>query len=114
MNDQPMAQFLEACGATGPLQLQVEAPGQPEPVRRLLPQPFAVVGRNPEADLPLDDARVSQRHAYLQVIAGRLFCVDLQSRTGVSWGRRPLRSGWLERDRAVGIGPFRVRLVDST
>src|SRR5262249_10516050 len=62
-------------------------------------------------DLPLDHPAVSRRHAYLQVIAGHVFCLDLHSRTGVLWDGQPRCSGWLEPDRAIDIGPFAVRLL---
>ena len=106
-----MALFLQACGAAGPLRLGVEYPAGREALRRELGQPFLLVGREAEADLRLDDPAVSRRHAYLQVIAGHLFCLDLQSRTGVLWDGQPRCSGWLEPEGAVGIGPFAVRLL---
>jgi pSer/pThr/pTyr-binding forkhead associated (FHA) protein len=106
---QPLELFLEACGATGPLQLGVQQPGKPEVVRRAFQQPFIVAGRDPGTDLPLDHQQVSRRHAYLQVIAGRLFCVDLRSRTGTHWESGPRQSGWLGPGQVIGIGPFGIR-----
>jgi pSer/pThr/pTyr-binding forkhead associated (FHA) protein len=103
--------FLRACGATGPPRLGVEPPAVAAAVRRESGPPFLLAGREARADLPLDDPAVSKRHAYLQVIAGRVFCLDLQSRGGVRWDGRPRHSGWLEPGQAVGIGPFTVRLL---
>ena len=57
----------------------------------------------------LDHWQVSRRHAYLQLIEGRYYCVDLGSRTGTHGGDATERSGWLERGRAIQIGPFTVR-----
>src|SRR5262249_30421833 len=57
---------------------------------------------------------VSQRHAYLQVIAGRVFCVDLLSRSGLHRDGTSLRSGWLGGDQVLGIGPFRVPLAATS
>jgi pSer/pThr/pTyr-binding forkhead associated (FHA) protein len=53
---------------------------------------------------------VSRRHAYLQMIAGRVLCVDLESRTGVHWDDGLARSGWIDDGRAIQVGPFRLRL----
>jgi pSer/pThr/pTyr-binding forkhead associated (FHA) protein len=109
--NQSVALFLEACGAAGPLRLSVEQPPGREVLCREFEQPFLLVGRGAGPDLPLDHPAVSRRHAYLQVIGGHVFCLDLHSRTGVLWDGQPRRSGWLEPDRTVDIGPFAVRLL---
>ena len=113
MTDQAMRTFLEACGSAGPLILGVEEPGASGASWRVFDQPFAVVGRDPGSDLFLKDPAVSRHHAYLQVIAGRLFCVDLQSRTGTHWEDEPGLWGWVNPDPGVRIGPFRFRSRDD-
>jgi pSer/pThr/pTyr-binding forkhead associated (FHA) protein len=102
--------FRQACGASGLLRLAVERPAGREAFHREFDRPFALVGREPWADLTLDDPAVSRRHTYLQVIADRVFCIDLDSRSGTLWDGQPRRSGWLDPDRPVEIGPFAVRL----
>ena len=102
-----MHEFLEACGLDGRLRLDLDGPAGP--VRLALEQPFAVIGRNVGADLTLSDRRVSRRHAYVQAIAGEVFCVDLGSRAGILWGRHRRRSGWIDREQGVVINPFRIR-----
>lgn len=99
-------EFLGTCGADGPLVLALRGPSGP--MRRGFPQPFVIVGRAPGADLMLDHPAVSRRHAYLQVIDGRLFAVDLASRTGTHWpdGARPM--GWLGGGASLKIGPYRL------
>src|SRR3954452_15814650 len=92
---------------TAPLHLDLETPAAG---RRSLPQPFAVIGRDPRSDVPLDDAQVSRRHAYLQVVAGRVFCADLGSRTGTHWPDGAGTAGWLRADQALRIGPYTLRL----
>ena len=52
---------------------------------------------------------VNGRHAYLQAIAGRLFCVDMKSKNGVVWERGREPSGWVDGRRGVRIGPLRIR-----
>jgi predicted component of type VI protein secretion system len=74
------------------------------------PRPFAIVGRDMRAHVPLLDPRVSRRHLYLQIIAGRAFCVDLGSRTGIRRDETTCPSGWLLGGRAVGVGPYTLRL----
>lgn len=105
-----MDPFLRACEATGPLQLDVEGPDARRVWRQVLEQPFALIGRDPRSDLTLVDGRISHRHAYIQMIGGRVFCVDLGSRTGIGFRDGHRRYGWLERDQEIGIGPYTIRL----
>ena len=109
MGELSISLFREACGAPDTLHLEVQRDGE-EPDHQLLPRPFALIGRDERADIPLMHQQVSKRHAYLQVIAGRVFCVDLGSREGILWegGARP--SGWLEGGSPIWIGPYRIRL----
>jgi pSer/pThr/pTyr-binding forkhead associated (FHA) protein len=103
--------FLKACGLSDShaFVLDVEGPGQGEGVSRTFKRPFALIGRDPNADLVLDHALVSGRHAYLQVVAGGVYCVDLGSRSGVAWEKGPARSGWVDRSWGIRIGPYRIR-----
>ena len=54
-----------------------------------LSQSFAVVGRSNAAEVMLASSKVSFRHAYLQVLDGRVFCVDLEARAESSGGGAP-------------------------
>lgn len=108
MIDQDQGSFLEACGSSGKLILGVEKLGRSSLSWHAFDRPFVVVGRDRRADLCLDDASVSRRHAYFQIIAGRLFCMDLQSRTGTLWGDRLDCRGWVHPESGVTIGPFRL------
>ena len=109
MNPATLAHFLAACGSDEPLRIGVGQRDQLVSDTWSFRQPFLVVGRRPESDLVLDHWQVSRRHAYLQVIEGRYYCVDLGSRTGTHGGDSAERSGWLERGRAIQIGPYAVR-----
>jgi len=102
-----MESFLTACGIDEPLQLFVEH--QSEGEVRLLHQPFAVIGRDPRADVVLDHSQVSRRHVYLQVVNGRIFWVDLESRTGTRGERKSQKFGWLERGQSLCVGPYTIR-----
>jgi pSer/pThr/pTyr-binding forkhead associated (FHA) protein len=104
-----LERFLEACDAAGPLQLGLSRLGFAEEEDRDFLQPFVVVGKSEDADLHLAHEEVSRRHAYLQMVAGRLFCIDLESRNGILWEAGSETWGWLDRGRSMGIGPFRIR-----
>ncbi|RUL85593.1 FHA domain-containing protein [Tautonia sociabilis] len=112
MAHQGLERFWQASGASAPFRLLIWERGCREPTERLLRRPFAIVGRASPADLVLDHPQVSRRHALLQLIGGRPFCLDLGSRSAISWGGVPRRSGWIEPGRPVEIGPFRIGLDD--
>jgi pSer/pThr/pTyr-binding forkhead associated (FHA) protein len=109
VSNHSLDRFLEACGASGPLEFGIESPDQPGSVPRILYQPFVLVGRDPRVSLILNHSDISRRHAYLQLIAGRMFCMDLQSRTGVHWEGGAKRTGWVDSGQAVRIGPYWIR-----
>ena len=101
--------FLAACGSSEPLRIGVGPRDETLLETSTFRRPFLVIGRRPESDLVLDHWQVSRRHAYLQLIEGQYYCVDLGSRTGTHGGDATERSGWLERGRAIQIGPYAVR-----
>ena len=109
MDDHRMDRFSEACGLAGPLRVRLEGITPQDSSTPEFHRPFLVVGRGECADVRIDHPEVSRRHAYFQVLAGRVFCVDLSSRTGVRWadGARPV--GWVDRGRGVEVGPSRLR-----
>jgi pSer/pThr/pTyr-binding forkhead associated (FHA) protein len=92
--------FRTGCGAAGPLRLGCGPVGQPPEQARAFETPFVLVGRDERNDLVLAHQAVSRRHAYLQLLGGRLFCLDLKSRFGMRLGGEHKPSGWL------GSGPL--------
>ena len=104
-----MKSFSAACGIEDSFQFAVESQDGTESRLRLLYQPFAVIGRDQRADVVLDHANVSRRHVYLQVIEGRVFWIDLESRTGTRGERESQRFGWLEGGRTFCVGPYVIR-----
>ncbi len=110
MNTQLIDRFLAACGTSSPLALRISGPTWPEPLVRELRQPFVVLGRDPKADVCLDAPEVSPAHAYLQVVAGSVFCTDLHSETGTHWPDGTDNAGWLAAGQPLRIGPFSVEL----
>jgi pSer/pThr/pTyr-binding forkhead associated (FHA) protein len=106
-----LEEFLDGCGCPGSLGLCLEGIDGNEIDRLILPQPFALVGRQTQSDVILDDPQVSARHTYLQVIAGGVFCLDLKSRTGTHWpeGSRPF--GWINPHQSLRLGNHVLRLL---
>lgn len=105
--------FLRACGAVGPVRLAWETDGGGGVEERVLERPALLVGARPEADLRIDHPDVSARHAYLQVVDGRLLAVDLDSATGLLWDGVPRRAGWVDPDQPVRIGPATLWVVSG-
>ncbi len=108
-----LGQFREACGASGPLQLEWDDWDTGLRVRRDFERPVVLVGRNSGADLVLDHPLVGRRHAYLQLVEGRLFGIDLGSREGLRWGGVPRHGGWVDRSRPVQVGATTLRVVEG-
>ncbi|MDR3637931.1 MAG: FHA domain-containing protein [Isosphaeraceae bacterium] len=113
MNRTGVDPFLAACGGEGPLIVKSgvrDAGTEPRSLR----QPFLVVGRLPRGDVCLDNPQVSRRHAYFQLLDGRLYGVDLGSRTGTVHAGKPLEAGWIDPAQDVRIGPFGLRLLSGS
>src|SRR5271157_5828683 len=108
-----LGQFLEACGASRPLRLQWNDWETGRPVARDFERPAVLVGRNPRVDLVLGHPLVGLRHAYLQLVKGRLFAIDLESRERLRWGGVPRRRGWIDRSRPVQVGVTTIRVVEG-
>ncbi len=105
--------FMDACEISGSLQIGIRGPVSGENGVRLLHQPFAVFGRDHRSDVPLDHGLVSRRHLYFQVVRGRAFWIDLDSRSGTLCQGETQKSGWLDAGMHIQIGPFEVeRLGD--
>src|SRR5690242_11660021 len=90
-----MDSFLQACRTTGPLQLHLDWPGSAGGERLDFETPYVVVGHAPRSDLVLEHGEVCDRHAYLQLIGGRLYCVDMGSRGGTLREGERLGEGWV-------------------
>jgi pSer/pThr/pTyr-binding forkhead associated (FHA) protein len=108
-----MRVFLDACGLSSALILECDDPGLPAgaSIWHEHGLPFVIVGRDARSDFQLNDPLISRRHAYLQVLAGRLFCFDLDSRSQIRWegADQPATKGWLEQEHFVWLGRYRVR-----
>jgi pSer/pThr/pTyr-binding forkhead associated (FHA) protein len=107
-----MEEFRAACEMTTPLELGIQREGAAM-LRAVITQPFLVIGRDPQADLRLNNTAVSIRHAYLQVIAGHVFFLDLGSRTRTLWEDTPIKSCWFCNGEVLRIGPYQVHLLQG-
>jgi pSer/pThr/pTyr-binding forkhead associated (FHA) protein len=107
--------FRNACGLSVPLALECKAANGSSvaSATHVFEFPFVLIGRDRKSDLLLDNAQISRRHAFLQALDGRVLVVDLESRTGVTWEGEdaPRSRGWLEEDRFIQVGPYRIRRV---
>jgi pSer/pThr/pTyr-binding forkhead associated (FHA) protein len=114
MSQRNLDQFLRACQSPARLELRATAPSGQAAGQFSAAQPFALLGRDPANDLCLDDPQISQRHVYVQMIGGRLFCVDMGSRMGIRCAGVQGTSGWLHPGQHLEVGPFAIRYSTDT
>jgi pSer/pThr/pTyr-binding forkhead associated (FHA) protein len=113
VSDPLIARFADACGATGPLNLRVDLASGGVLAEGSVAQPFTLIGRDDACDVTLSDPEVNMRHAWLQVLGGRVFAVDLGSHSGLVWPGGTRGPGWLDVGTPVRIGPFHLSLRES-
>lgn len=108
-----VAEFAEACGQRAPLRIRVFNSRSGD-IRDLeINRPYTIVGSSPESGIRLDDPEISRVHVYLQVIEGRLACIDLDSRTGLHFGKSSRPRGWLAAGESIHLGPFMLTLLEA-
>lgn len=111
-----LEQFRRDCGMRSSYLIRVacsESGSQPQTL--LWDRPWLIVGRSEECDLHLPHAEVSRKHAYLQVVRGRVCCLDLGSRTGTHWmhGGNANQAGPVDAGEPVSIGPYSLTLEET-
>jgi pSer/pThr/pTyr-binding forkhead associated (FHA) protein/anti-anti-sigma regulatory factor len=97
----------------GMFRLAVTAPDEEQPTIQVVNGPFALVGRADGCTCRFDHPAVGRRHAYLQALYGRIYCIDLGSGGGTLWGDSPHPGGWIDPEDVIRIGPYQIRLIDS-
>jgi pSer/pThr/pTyr-binding forkhead associated (FHA) protein len=102
--------FALACKATRPLALHAAHRVTGALHEFSISSPFVFIGRSAAAGVRLDDPSVSQCHAYLQVVEGVPFCIDLGSRSGVIWDDGTQGQGWVNPDHTLRLGAFDLRI----
>lgn len=105
--------FGLACKATPPLKVRATHRANGHVQDFCFQAPHTFIGRSAAAGVRLDDASVSQGHAYLQVVEGLPFCIDLGSRTGVVWEDGTQGQGWVLPEHILQIGVFDLQVESS-
>lgn len=105
--------FAKSCGQVSPLSLKVTSVKGDKTAKIVVNKPFAFIGSNLHCDVNLPNPAVSKRHVYLQLIGGRLYCIDQASREGIFWGERQRLFGWLDLGQSLRVGPYEVMLVEG-
>jgi predicted component of type VI protein secretion system len=86
-----------------------------EPRSFALPAGRTVVGRDPEADVCIDDEAVSWHHLEIESRGGVLMATDLDSRNGTALNGEPLdRSRRLRDGDVLTVGDNRLEVSDAT
>ncbi len=112
--DQPneiLHHFFQDCGGDPSYQLAVTNGETKEVEIFPIDRPFLLLGRSADCSLVMKHWDISYRHCYLQLLGGRILCVDLDSRSGTLWNNERRRSGWLVPGKEVLLGRHSIRLV---
>ena len=109
MDDASTKQFFAACGGGQAQQLLVSA-NRAGMSTYSLRRPYLIIGSAPACDVQLDLPEVSYRHAYLQIIGGRICCLDLASRCGTYQRALRRKSFWVDpgEEFSISAGTFRL------
>jgi FHA domain len=102
--------FADACGMLGIVRLIVTNTDTGAQSKHDLTVPFSLIGRDPACDVQLPDPGISARHAYLQILQGRMLFFDLGSRTGIRFPGGLRKEGVLRESDSLLIGPFKIQL----
>ncbi len=87
------------------------AGGEPRSVP--LPEGRTVIGRDPEADLPIEDESISWNHLEVENRGGVLMATDLDSRNGTALNGEPLdRPRRLRNGDTLKVGGHRLEVSD--
>jgi len=108
--DYPMSAFATASGMPASFRITCARRGLRPRKSKTVVEPYVFIGRHPQNTLQLADPSVSNRHAYLQVIEGCPFVVDLASRTRIRIAGQMVSEGWVERGQTLEIGEFDLRI----
>ena len=102
-----LSRFRRACGQKTAFIVRVASSESGARAQSILwNRPALIIGRGEDCDLTLPHAEVSRQHAYFQIINERIYCADLDSRTGTHWANGAAQAGWVEPEETVSVGPF--------
>lgn len=100
-----------APGLTGGLTVRATHRETGEVLTQSVRLPAAILGRAQGVGIRLDDSSVSRWHAYLQLVDGVPYGIDLGSRAGVLWDNGNRGRGWVHPDQTVRIGAYDVQIT---
>ena len=106
-------QFATEFGLTASVRVISYHRGTGESVTVDVPFPHLILGRYTNCPVPLADSSVSNRHAYIQVLAGHVFVLDLHSRRGLQVNDRFVSQGWLPSGKTLQMGEFDLRFFPN-
>jgi len=109
----PMSEFAKASGLTEPLRALFRHRTTGNSFSRDISDSFAFIGRHPQNTVQLDCPSVSKKHAYIQILEGSAFVVDLGSRSGIRVDGGFITEAWLETGHTLEIGDYDIRLGGS-
>lgn len=104
--------FRYVVGAAQPLRLLVSRDGDRSPKTVEIDAPYAIIGRASACHVSLPDEKVAFRQAYLQVIGGRVACIDLYRPAGMKWDG-PRSGVWLSPEHRIRMGRHWIQLFDD-
>ncbi len=67
-----------------------------------------IIGRSPASDIVVKEAKVSRRHAEIQVIGGKYVLVDLESSNGTFVNGKKISEHTLQSDDEVSVGSSKI------
>jgi pSer/pThr/pTyr-binding forkhead associated (FHA) protein len=105
--------FHLACGGEAPLKILLENREAETKNTFLFEQPFILVGQHAAADIRLKHPAVGTRHFLLQLLGGRLFCVQLSNRSPLHWRGKANQWGWIIPEDRIQFGPFALSVLDG-
>ena len=107
-----MDAFFEDCGGRDPLRVELWPRDGGTSVSVEFRKPYILVGRGPGADMGVDNDGTAMRQLYLQLIAGRLYAVQLSEDYPTLQGDDFWRSGWVAPDDHFGIHETNLRVFN--
>ncbi len=112
MQDDILNTFRYVVGASFPLRLSVSrGVGRPPDVIEI-PQPYALIGNGSGCHVRLEGEGTRFRHAYLQVLGGRVACIVLPSAPAPDWEGLECEP-WLSPEHRLNFGENCVQLFDD-
>lgn len=107
-----MDAFFEECGGRDPLRVELWPRDGGTSVSVEFHKPYILVGRGPGADMGVDNDGTAMRQLYFQLVAGRLYAVQLSEDYPTHQGDDLWRSGWVTPGDLFGIHETNLRVFN--